>query len=85
MLLFAAMLLFWVSKEKGLAHTHFRWTKQRRAVLRQWLPFAVAIVLPLYFINVLAFVRRVYLAIDVQARIVIVVCCVILALVFWRV
>jgi potassium efflux system protein len=45
----------------------------------------VAIVLPLYFINVLAFVRRVDLAIDVQARIVIVACCVILALVLWRV
>ena len=83
--LFAAMLLFWVSKEKGLAHAHFRWTKQRRTVLRQWLPFAVAIVLPLYFINVLAFVRRVDLAIDVQARIVIVACCVILAWVLWRV
>ncbi|GKS68013.1 potassium transporter KefA [Nitrosomonas sp. PY1] len=83
--LFAAALLFWVNKDKGIAQAHFRWTKQRREVLRQWLPLSTAIVLFLYFVGNLAFIRRVDLAIDVQARIAIVACCIVLAWVLWRV
>jgi len=82
--LFAAVLLFWMSREKGLGHAHFRWTKQRRTTLRQWVSFAGVIVLPLYFISSLALTRRVDLAIDVQARLAIVASCVFLAFTLWR-
>lgn len=83
--LFAAALLFWVNKDKGLAHAHFRWTKQRREVLRQWLPLTTAIVLLLYFIASLAYIRRVDVAIDVQARISMMACYIVLAWVLWRI
>lgn len=83
--LFSTILLFWMSKEKGLGHAHFRWTKQRRTTLHQWVSFAGIVVLPLYFITALAFLRRVDIAIDVQARLAIVASCVFLAFILWHI
>ena len=79
----ALQLLRWTSMERGLGHAHFRWTKQRRSALRRWLSVAV-IVFPLYFVSSLAFIRKLDLAIDVQARLAIVLICVILAWILWR-
>ena len=81
--LLAVQFLRWASIERGLGHAHFRWTKQRRTALRQWLPVAMSI-LPLYFISSLAFIRKHDLAVDVQARLAIVLSCVILAWVLWH-
>ncbi len=81
--LLAVQFLRWTSIERGLGHAHFRWTKQRRTALRQWLPVAMS-VLPLYFISSLAFIRKHDLAVDVQARLAIVLSCVILAWVLWH-
>ncbi len=81
--LLAVQFLRWTSIERGLGHAHFRWTKQRRTALRHWLPIAMSI-LPLYFISSLAFIRKHDLAVDVQARLAIVLSCVILAWVLWR-
>ncbi|MBV6447390.1 mechanosensitive ion channel domain-containing protein [Nitrosomonas sp.] len=81
--LLAVQFLRWASIERGLGHAHFRWTKQRRTALRHWLPIAMS-VLPLYFISSLAFIRKHDLAVDVQARLAIVLSCVILAWVLWR-
>lgn len=82
--LLTVQLLRWVSMERGLGHAHFRWTRQRRAALHHWLPGAAATVMPLYFISSLAFIRRVDLAIDVQARAAIVLSCLVLAWALWR-
>lgn len=82
--LLAVQFLRWTSIERGLGHAHFRWTKQRRTALRQWLPVAMMSVLPLYFISSLAFIRKHDLAVDVQARLAIVLSCVILAWVLWH-
>ncbi|MBS0424032.1 MAG: mechanosensitive ion channel [Proteobacteria bacterium] len=81
--LLAVQFLRWTSIERGLGHAHFRWTKQRRTALRHWLSIAMS-VLPLYFISSLAFIRKHDLAVDVQARLAIVLSCVILAWVLWR-
>lgn len=77
-------LLRWTSMERGLGHAHFRWTRQRRVALRYGLPRIAVVVLPLYFICSLAFIRKLDLAIDVQARVAIVLCCVGLAWSLWR-
>ncbi|UJP01782.1 MAG: mechanosensitive ion channel [Nitrosomonas sp.] len=82
--LLAVQLLRWTSIERGLGHAHFRWTRQRCAALRQWLPGITAVVLPLYFISSMAFIRRIDSAIDVQARLAIVLSCVVLAWALWR-
>lgn len=82
--LLIVQLLRWTIIEHGLGHAHFRWTRQRRTALRQWLPGIAAIVLPLYFISSLAFFRRVDLAIDVQARGAITLSCVVLAWALWH-
>jgi potassium efflux system protein len=82
--LLAVQLLRWISIERGLGHAHFRWTRQRRAALRDGLPRIAVVVLPLYFIDSLAFIRKLDLAIDVQARVAIVLCCVGLAWSLWR-
>ncbi len=81
--LLAIQFLRWTSMERGLGHAHFRWTKQRRNALRRWLSVAM-IVLPLYFVSSLAFIRKLDLAIDVQARLAIVLSCVMLAWILWR-
>ncbi|TXI16387.1 MAG: mechanosensitive ion channel [Nitrosomonas sp.] len=82
--LLAVQILRWTSIERGLGHAHFRWTSQRREALRSWLPRIAIIVLPLYFISALAFIRRLDLAIDVQARLAIVLSCLMLAWALWR-
>ena len=79
----SVQLLRWISMERGLGHAHFRWTKQRRNALRRWLSIAM-IVLPLYFVSSLAFIRKLDLAIDVQARLAIMLSCVLLAWILWR-
>jgi potassium efflux system protein len=82
--LLAMQLLRWTSMEHGLGHAHFRWTRQRRTALRDWLPRITIVVLPLYFIAALAFIRKLDLAIDIQARLAIVLSCVTLAWALWR-
>ncbi|MBY0473643.1 MAG: mechanosensitive ion channel [Nitrosomonas sp.] len=82
--LLIVQLLYWTSMEQGLGHAHFRWTKQRRAALRQAIPRIAVVVLPLYFVGSLAFIRQLDLAIDVQARTAIVLSCVVLAWALWR-
>ncbi len=82
--LFAVQLLRWISMERGLGHAHFRWTRQRRTALYDWLPRIAVVVLPLYFVSSLAFIRKLDLAIDVQARTAIVLSCVMLAWALWR-
>lgn len=82
--LLAVQLLRWVSMERGLGHAHFRWTRQRRTALHHWLPGVAVTVIPLYFISSLAFIRRVDLAIDVQARVAIILSCLVLAWALWR-
>ncbi|MFY2763873.1 mechanosensitive ion channel domain-containing protein [Arenimonas sp. MALMAid1274] len=66
--LFTLSFLRWLVRERGLAHAHFRWTKPRRDTLRRWLPRMTAVLLPLYFVVALAFMRNQELAISVQAR-----------------
>jgi potassium efflux system protein len=83
--LFAVQVLRWSVIEGGLAHAHFRWLRRRRETLRRWLPIAAGIVLPMQFIVVLSALRRVDLAIDVQARLAIVVATLALAWILWRV
>ncbi len=82
--LLIVQLLYWTSMEHGLGHAHFRWTKQRRAALRQSILGIAVVVLPLYFIGSLAFIRQLDLAIDVQARMAIVLSCIVLAWALWR-
>ena len=81
--LLSVQLLRWSLLEGGLADVHFGWRPQRRQTLLRCLPIAAVIVLPMYFITVLAFVRRSDLAIDVQARLAVVVSAVMLAGAFW--
>lgn len=70
----ALTLMFLASlvREGGLAHAHFRWTRPRREALQQWLPRMIAVLLPVYFIVSLAFLRDQELAISVQGRLAIV-------------
>jgi potassium-dependent mechanosensitive channel len=82
--LFGLQLLRWISIERGLGHAHFRWLRIRREALRRWLPGVGAIVLPLYFVSVLAYIRNLDLPNDVQSRIAIVLICITLAWTCWR-
>ncbi len=81
---FAIQTLQWTLLEQGLGHAHFRWMPARRIALRRWLPRAAAIVMPMYFISSLAFIRNLDLPNDVQARTAIVIACGALAWTFWR-
>jgi len=60
--------LGWLVRDRGLAHAHFRWTRQRREALQRWVPLLQAGLLPLYFVVALGFIRNQDLAIDVTAR-----------------
>ncbi|WP_460454697.1 mechanosensitive ion channel domain-containing protein [Arenimonas aestuarii] len=60
-------------RERGLAHAHFRWTRQRREALQAWVPALKAVLLPLYFVVALAFIRDQDLAIDVPARVALII------------
>jgi potassium efflux system protein len=71
--LLAFTFLYWSCVEGGLAHAHFRWMRARREAIRRWVPRVAALVLPLALVVLLAFIRNQDLAIDVSARIAIVV------------
>ena len=81
---FAVQLLRWTLVEGGLAHSHFRWRRARRIALRRALGRATAIVMPMYFITSLAFIRNLDLPNDVQARVAVVIACTAFAWAFWR-
>ncbi|MEZ4279829.1 MAG: mechanosensitive ion channel [Myxococcota bacterium] len=82
--LFAIRTLRWSAIEQGLGHAHLRWLRARRIALRRGLSRATAIVLPMYFVSALAFIRNLDLPNDVQARTAIVIACGALAWTFWR-
>jgi potassium efflux system protein len=82
--LLAVQVLRWTVVEGGLGDAHFRWIQARRAALRRALPRAAAIVIPMYFITSLAFIRNLELPNDVQARAAVVVACGVLGWTFWR-
>ncbi|MBK7951943.1 MAG: mechanosensitive ion channel [Deltaproteobacteria bacterium] len=82
--LLSVQLLGWTAIENGLGHAHFRWMRARREAIRHVLPRAAAIVLPLFFVTALAFIRNLDLPNDVQARLAVVLSCVVLAWAFWR-
>lgn len=65
---FTLSFIAWLVRDRGLAHAHFRWTRQRREALQRWLPILQAGLLPLYFVVALGFIRNQDLAIDVTAR-----------------
>ncbi len=73
--LFAFAFLYHASIEQGLAHKHFRWPRARREALLRWMPRLTAVLLPLYFVVALAFVRNQDIAIDVQARTALILAC----------
>ncbi len=81
--LLAVQLLRWILVDGGLADAHFGWRAQRRQALKRVVPITAVIVLPMYFITTLAFVRRSDIAIDVQARLAVVISAVVLAWAFW--
>ena len=70
--LLTLMFLWWLVRERGLAHAHFRWTRPRREAIRRWLPWFAAVLVPLFFVVSLAFARNQELAASVQARIAVV-------------
>lgn len=82
--LFAIQALRFTTLDQGLGHAHLRWMRARRVALRRTIPRAVAVVVPMYFISTLAFIRNLDLPNDVQARVAIVIACAVLAWTFWR-
>ncbi len=82
--LVALQTLRWTAIEQGLGHAHFRWLPARRTALRRVLPRAAAIVMPMYFITSLAFIRNLDLPNDVQARTAVVIANGAFAWAFWR-
>ncbi len=70
---FALSFVYWLVREKGLAHAHFRWTRERREAIRRGLRWVTPVVLLATFVLTLAFTRNQPLAIDVQARLAIIV------------
>lgn len=81
--LFALQVLSWTLVDRGLAHAHFRWRRPRCDALRRILPRTGAIVLPMYYIVSLAFIRNLDLPNDVQARLAAVIASVTLAWALW--
>lgn len=81
---FTLSFLRWLVRDRGLAHAHFRWTRPRREALQRWLPRLSLVLLPAYFVVVLAFVRNQDLAINVQARGAIVLASLFSAWALWR-
>ncbi|WP_146907503.1 mechanosensitive ion channel domain-containing protein [Arenimonas daejeonensis] len=66
---FTLGFLRWLVRERGLAHAHFRWTRPRREALQLWVPRLQWLLLPAYFVMLLAFIRNQDLAVNVHARI----------------
>jgi len=81
---FLVTFLWWASIEQGLAHAHFRWMRSRREAIRTWLPRLAAVLFPLGLVIQLAFVRNQDLAIDVSARLALVLAFGFTAVVLWR-
>lgn len=76
-------LLAWLSRESGVGHKHFRWTRARREAIRAAVPWLWAL-LPLQFLLLLAFVRAQEPAVDAAARLMQVAFCAIGARILWR-
>ncbi len=82
---FTFIFLRWLVRERGLAHAHLRWTKPRRESIAKWLPWMLAVFMPLYFVVALAFVRNQDLAISVTARLALVLMALLSAWALWDV
>ena len=80
---FTLAFLRWMVRERGLAHAHFRWTRTRREALRRWLPRMMAVLVPLYFVVALGFIRNQELAISVTGRLAIVAASLFSAWLLW--
>jgi potassium efflux system protein len=80
---FTLAFLKWLVRERGLAHAHFRWTKTRRDAIAGWLLPLTAVLLPLYFVIALSFIRNQELAISVPARVAVIVASLFAAWVLW--
>lgn len=65
--------LSWLVRDKGLAHAHFRWTRERRQAIRHGLRWIAPATLAAVFVLALAFIRNQALVIDVQARLAVIV------------
>jgi potassium efflux system protein len=76
--------LKWLSRERGIGHLHFRWTRSRRAAIRSTLPWIGLGLLPLYFPLTLAFIRGQEPAVDAAGRILLLLFCLISGLVSVR-
>lgn len=81
--LLALQLLRWTLLDLGLAHAHFRWRRPRREALTRAVPRAAAVILPMYYIVSLAFIRNLDLPNDVQARLAVVIAAIALAWTLW--
>jgi potassium-dependent mechanosensitive channel len=82
--LLAVQVLRWTAIERGLGHAHFRWLAARREAVRRIVPVAAVVVLPMYFVSSLAFIRNLDLPNDVQARMAIVVASGAMAWFLWK-
>jgi potassium efflux system protein len=82
--LIAAQTMRWTAVDDGLADAHFGWTSTRRRALRRALSRATLILIPMYYVISLSFIRNLELPNDVQARVAVVASCLVLAWAFWR-
>jgi potassium efflux system protein len=80
---FTLVFLKWLVRERGLAHAHFRWTKTRRDAIAGWMAPVTAVLVPLYFVIALSFIRNQELAISVPGRVAIVIGSLFSAWVLW--
>ncbi|MFB9066775.1 mechanosensitive ion channel domain-containing protein [Pseudofulvimonas gallinarii] len=64
--------LRWLVIDKGVAQAHFRWTRARRQAISGGLRWSAPLALVAIFVIALAFTRNQALAIDVQARLAII-------------
>lgn len=76
--------LSWLVRDKGVAQAHFRWTRARRQGIADGLRWIAPLALLAIFVVALAFTRNQALAIDVQARLAIIVLAVLGAWWSWR-
>lgn len=81
--LYVLALLGPLTRDRGLAHAHFRWTQARRAALARLRPWLAAS-LPMMFIIVLTFVRQQEPAHDTAGREMMVLWCLTAGLALWH-
>lgn len=79
-----AEALHWLSIDRGLGHTHFRWARARRDAIRAALPWIVFALLPLQLVLALSFVRGQEPALDTAARLALIAFCLLAAWLSWR-